>query len=308
MRLVDKAVGIALIAKYDMKAKRIEAYRKHFDVATTVSVWKQGRLQCLVMSWLEGRRILARRPSRGRPLGVLGAPCVLRHPSPSACILALSRLLSPTPRENPSHDTLHVFRFRAAGNLTGLLGALTETEREMISVERMDEYCREAADTPRSDGQADNVGGECLNNDGDDDNDKDCDNSTTAINNDNQADATEFRTNNDPRNSRLRLRTRERAGMVSSDWPSEGRLEVCDLVMRYRRGLSPSLKGVSLTVGAGEKVRATSTTRRVLVASRPWGEPRLIDLQEAGSRSPDVFCSFRTHLSITSRKGLTQKP
>lgn len=29
------------------------------------------------------------------------------------------------------------------GNLTGLLGALTETEREMISVERMDEYGRD---------------------------------------------------------------------------------------------------------------------------------------------------------------------
>ena len=28
------------------------------------------------------------------------------------------------------------------GNLTGLFCALTETEREMISVERMDEYCR----------------------------------------------------------------------------------------------------------------------------------------------------------------------
>lgn len=37
------------------------------------------------------------------------------------------------------------------GNLTGLLGALTETEREMISVERMDEYCR---DGDRSDDQS----------------------------------------------------------------------------------------------------------------------------------------------------------
>lgn len=37
-----------------------------------------------------------------------------------------------------------------AGNLTGLLGALTETEREMISVERMDEYGR---DGNRSDDQ-----------------------------------------------------------------------------------------------------------------------------------------------------------
>ena len=33
----------------------------------------------------------------------------------------------------------------AAGNLTGLLGALTDTEREMISVERMDEYCQDDA-------------------------------------------------------------------------------------------------------------------------------------------------------------------
>lgn len=33
--------------------------------------------------------------------------------------------------------------YSLSGNLTGLLGALTETEREMISVERMDEYCRD---------------------------------------------------------------------------------------------------------------------------------------------------------------------
>lgn len=31
--------------------------------------------------------------------------------------------------------------FLTPGNLNGLLGALTDTEREMISVERMNEYC-----------------------------------------------------------------------------------------------------------------------------------------------------------------------
>ncbi|CAN0473878.1 unnamed protein product, partial [Scytosiphon promiscuus] len=41
-----------------------------------------------------------------------------------------------------------LFAWRTAiGNLTGLLGALTETEREMISVERMDEYCRSSGST-----------------------------------------------------------------------------------------------------------------------------------------------------------------
>ena len=39
----------------------------------------------------------------------------------------------------------------AIGNLTGLLGALTETEREMISVERMDEYCRSSDSRELSD-------------------------------------------------------------------------------------------------------------------------------------------------------------
>lgn len=36
---------------------------------------------------------------------------------------------------------------RETANLTGLLGALTETEREMISVERIDGYCGNDAST-----------------------------------------------------------------------------------------------------------------------------------------------------------------
>ncbi|CAN0512557.1 unnamed protein product, partial [Ectocarpus sp. 8 AP-2014] len=43
-------------------------------------------------------------------------------------------------------------------------------------------------------------------------------------------------------------------------WPGEGRLEVSDLVMTYRRDLTPSLRGVNLTVGAGEKVGIVGRT------------------------------------------------
>ncbi|CAM9604685.1 unnamed protein product, partial [Hapterophycus canaliculatus] len=150
------------------------------------------------------------------------------------------------------------------GNLTGLLGALTETEREMISVERMDEYCREAGHMPRSGGHtgvaAGRSDGRFAANDA---NDSDCDennNGTTAINKSDLVGGRDHRTNNAARISRMHLTTREGAGVVSSDWPSEGRLEVSDLVMRYRRGLSPSLTGVSLTVRAGEKVGIVGRT------------------------------------------------
>lgn len=42
--------------------------------------------------------------------------------------------------------------------------------------------------------------------------------------------------------------------LVSGGWPEQGVLEVSNLVMRYRSGLTPSLKGVSLAVEPGEKV------------------------------------------------------
>lgn len=42
---------------------------------------------------------------------------------------------------------------------------------------------------------------------------------------------------------------------MSPEWPKDGRLEISDVVMRYRPGLSPSLKGITINVAAGEKVR-----------------------------------------------------
>lgn len=42
------------------------------------------------------------------------------------------------------------------------------------------------------------------------------------------------------------------------NWPDEGRVEVVDVVMRYRADLSPSLAGISLVLEAGDKVRTNS--------------------------------------------------
>lgn len=37
-------------------------------------------------------------------------------------------------------------------------------------------------------------------------------------------------------------------------WPSEGRVEISDIVLKYRPELPPVLKGVSMTVSGGEKI------------------------------------------------------
>jgi len=38
------------------------------------------------------------------------------------------------------------------------------------------------------------------------------------------------------------------------EWPSEGRVELRDIVLSYRKGLPPVLKGLSMSVKAGEKI------------------------------------------------------
>ncbi|CAM9097728.1 unnamed protein product [Laminaria digitata] len=125
------------------------------------------------------------------------------------------------------------------GNLTGLLGALTETERELISVERMDEYCRSSGSTEPSD----HVG---------------------TANDEAEGRGSGRRT--EPKHQRQeRQRPRSRrlrsaGASVSREWPGQGRLEVSNLVMRYRPGLSPSLNGVSLSVEPGEKVGIVGRT------------------------------------------------
>lgn len=40
----------------------------------------------------------------------------------------------------------------------------------------------------------------------------------------------------------------------ASSWPAEGRLELKDVVLSYRPELPAVLKGISMTVGAGEKI------------------------------------------------------
>lgn len=44
------------------------------------------------------------------------------------------------------------------------------------------------------------------------------------------------------------------------DWPSDGRLEVTDLVLRYRPDLPQVLRGVSFAVASGEKVGIVGRT------------------------------------------------
>lgn len=41
---------------------------------------------------------------------------------------------------------------------------------------------------------------------------------------------------------------------LPTPWPTEGRVEMKDVVMRYRPGLPPVLKGLSMSVSAGEKI------------------------------------------------------
>lgn len=38
------------------------------------------------------------------------------------------------------------------------------------------------------------------------------------------------------------------------NWPAQGAIEIKKVVMSYRAGLPPVLKGLSLSVGAGEKI------------------------------------------------------
>ncbi|GLB40491.1 putative transporter [Lyophyllum shimeji] len=45
-----------------------------------------------------------------------------------------------------------------------------------------------------------------------------------------------------------------------SHWPSEGRVELKDIVLSYRPELSPVLKGISMTVNAGEKIGIVGRT------------------------------------------------
>ena len=55
-----------------------------------------------------------------------------------------------------------------------------------------------------------------------------------------------------------------RAGVMSA-WPDTGRLEVVDVVMRYRAYLNPSLNGINMVVQAGEKVELRLTIRSMYI-------------------------------------------
>ncbi|PFH53092.1 hypothetical protein AMATHDRAFT_73621 [Amanita thiersii Skay4041] len=46
----------------------------------------------------------------------------------------------------------------------------------------------------------------------------------------------------------------------SSPWPSKGRVELQDIVLAYRPGLPPVLKGISMTIKAGEKIGIVGRT------------------------------------------------
>lgn len=107
----------------------------------------------------------------------------------------------------------------------------------MISVERMDEYCR---DKPNGTNDS-RVGG--FNERRSADGDEEMNAGTASSYSINTYDKDNDSSINDHCSP-------------AWPWPWQGRLEVTDLVMRYRHDLSPSLKGVNLLAGAGEKVRA----------------------------------------------------
>ena len=48
--------------------------------------------------------------------------------------------------------------------------------------------------------------------------------------------------------------------ILSSDWPREGRIVITDLVMRYKNGVEPALKGISCTIAPGEKIGIVGRT------------------------------------------------
>ena len=153
----------------------------------------------------------------------------------------------------------------------------------MISVERMDEYCRpDGENEPSGVDNIDNVDNNNNNNNNsggsggrgvtDASNNSDDDISPNIEEGDGEADL-RYRgsvTDNTAESlvpSRKKLVERTAAAAAgaaaggaggfpspSPDWPARGKVEVSGLVMRYRRGLSPALNGVNLVVGAGEKV------------------------------------------------------
>jgi ABC-type multidrug transport system fused ATPase/permease subunit len=47
---------------------------------------------------------------------------------------------------------------------------------------------------------------------------------------------------------------------LPSSWPAEGRLDLKNVSLSYRPGLPTVLKGISMTVGAGEKIGIVGRT------------------------------------------------
>ena len=47
---------------------------------------------------------------------------------------------------------------------------------------------------------------------------------------------------------------------LPKDWPNEGRLELENVVMSYRSGLAPVLKGISMSIEHGEKIGVVGRT------------------------------------------------
>ncbi|CAM9379987.1 unnamed protein product, partial [Choristocarpus tenellus] len=109
------------------------------------------------------------------------------------------------------------------GDLTGLTGSLAETEREMISVERMDEYCTGGPNNEDRDVPSES----CL-----------------------------------PLSTNVTAPAISSGGHdhLKTPWPSKGHLEFRNVVLRYRPELAPSLRDVSFIVRGGEKVGIVGRT------------------------------------------------
>ncbi|KAF5342067.1 hypothetical protein D9611_001575 [Ephemerocybe angulata] len=82
----------------------------------------------------------------------------------------------------------------------------------------------------------------------------------------------------------------------ATSWPDQGRVELRDIVLSYRPGLPPVLKGLSMTVNAGEKIGIVGRTGAALY--------RLVELTSGSILIDDVDISkigltdLRSHLAI----------
>lgn len=70
-----------------------------------------------------------------------------------------------------------------------------------------------------------------------------------------------------------------------TDWPSSGAIQFKDVVMSYRKGLPPVLKGITLDVKAGERIGVVGRT----------GAGKVCPGSDFCQKLPTKFCSVIPH-------------